>query len=229
MSRLLVPAGMTPQRAAELLSLREFQDAVLALKPSNYWPANEGVGTPQDIAGGVLTTMSGSLAWTAPAGRSNGYALDYVGDNTKRLDLSPVSYEVVSTMQLAVNIDAFATIPIANLSGVGGYIYPTSSTQWIYQSVGGTNPVWTVPAMSLGTWYLVHFVRTSGTSVTMYLNGVSMGAQAVSAGAFAYAAFGWYPSSGGSTYDGRLNHMAGWDGRALTAAQVLALYNAWAT
>lgn len=87
----------------------------------------------------------------------------------------------------------------------------------------------TATALSTDTWYLIHLTY-DGTTLTLYLNGSSVGSVATSGTATAGGnnlMAGYNPSYNGGAFNGKMQDFAYWAGTALTATQITDLYNAW--
>lgn len=231
MSRVRIPAGMSAQRADYILGAKpDFRQAVLAKNPTNYWPANEGYGTPRDIVSGSATSIVGSLSWVPPSLQSQGPALDFVNVATRRLVVGPLSDNGVVTWQVAFQADSYDRM-LLGAAASAGYLYILNSTQIRMQTTAGTtNPTWTVSGgIPLGTWMILHIVRTSTTSATLYVNGVSQGAQPIDTSPFNVGYIGRYQPASGFDMDGRINHVARWSGVALSTGQIAELASRWAS
>lgn len=225
MTRLAVPAGLSVQRANGLLRPRaDFRQAVLATSPTNYWPANQGSGTPADIVGGLTTTMTGTLTWVAPSPRSQGYALDWPDTTTDYLGFAEVENTGDFSWQVAAQFDALDDVMmLTSAPGDRGYWSISNSGPIAIVQLDGN--ITLSPAIVTGRWYLLHLVR-SGSTVTMYANGVSIGSRA-STQPFRVNTFGRYNVANYSM-NGRMNHFARWSGRALTAGELSRLAERWA-
>lgn len=223
MSKVRVPAGMSAARGAYLLGgLPTFERAVLALDPTNYWPANAGAGAIADVADGAPVVMNGSQSWVAPTVRSQGWALDWTDSTTAYPSFSLMMERADFTWQVAAQFDSVTTVGMLHGNTDQGYWQLDSGSVARIQ-LEGTIAI--SPTIVTGTWYLLHLAR-SGSTYTMYINGAAAGTRSGTA-SFNVNNFGRY-HVGGNGMDGRMNHFARWSGRALTATEIAKLGSKWA-
>lgn len=201
----------------------DFTDAVLATYPTNYWPMNEGSGTPVTAAGSISLSMVGTLSWVSES-HFGGSALDWNDSTSDYLSLSSATSESSDfTWQIAAEFDSLSDASMLVKNTDDGYLSVTDSTHMLVQSL---YPYYfsTPFTLSTGTWYLIHLVR-SGDLWTAYVNGQATNTIDYGGRSFNVGNFGRYHISS-QCMDGRMNHIARW-GRALTADHISDLYAAW--
>lgn len=221
--------------ADQLLSTsRTFSWTVVPLPPPvpiSRWTFDEGSGnTAADIQGSRTGTLTNGASWAS--GRFGAAVLldgtnDYVALPTFSVSGSAL------TIAAWVRTNSFGTGEQRFISKTGGsttyWSLGTNGTSLLFRlRAGGSNRTLTSPAiLQANSWY--HAVATyDGSTMRLYLNGAQVAATgksgSLSTGGTSAVAIGRNPGSASQYFNGAIDDVRMYS-RALTAAEVSALYN----
>jgi hypothetical protein len=179
------------------------------------------------IGGGIVASP------TAPA-YSNSYSVDFDGSddymsasvtelNGSSVMSASIWFRFEGSLGGATNIIMSS---VASGTTSGWYLWLKSATSIQYGIAGGTAKDYTMSAISNGTWYHLAVVHDGTNNATLYLDGSSLGTQAVSA---LPASFGdvfnlgrWAGNS--YYYNGYADEVSLFDS-ALSASDITSIYN----
>jgi hypothetical protein len=173
---------------------------------------------------GCKMGVVGSGGVTIPFAFGNALQFDGVDDYVQFPKIT-FSTSTDFTISQWIKFDAVFKIWITNSGSVTNYLFAISSTQIRLQTgTGGLPPdriVFTVPPMSINTWYNVVVSRISG-NITLYLNGTAAGSAVANSNTLALDSLSGYS---GFQWDGLLDEVAIWNGTGATATNAADLYN----
>lgn len=211
------------------------------LGASSYWKLDETSGTYADSIGAVAGTVVGGVTrgYTPPAiyPWTPGVGAADLNGSTGRITFGD-NYDFGGTASFSVAgwiyFDVLSGTPriFNKTSGGLGWeiIAVAASSQIAFRRIDGTGADSAgnlVQLVETGAWY--HFACTfDGTTMYVYVNAVA-GASAAATrslpGNALNLTLGSNASAATNLVDGKVDEVAIWDGRALTATEVLALYN----
>ena len=160
---------------------------------------------------------------TAPFSFGNALEFDGLDDF---VEFPPITFSTSSDFTISqwIKFDAVFKIWITNSLSGTNYLFAISATQIRLQTgFGGSAPdriLFTVPSMSINTWYNVVVSRVAG-SITLYLNGTAAGGSVTNSNTFALDSLSGYS---GFEWDGVLDEVAIWNGTGATAQNAVDLY-----
>jgi hypothetical protein len=156
------------------VAVADYVAEVLSDSPEAYWQLNDGSGTPADSSGNgwTLTTTGSSTYLSDPL---MGTCIDgSVGDWSSSLRIPQAAYTLEAWVAPVAGSQADSAI-LADWFSTGAMLYLPSGFGRGYHRTGFT----ATPLVARFRWQ--HFVLTwNGTTVTYYMNGVSLGTQSTS-------------------------------------------------
>lgn len=217
---------------------------------TGYWPLDGGSGTSADDASGNgnMGTLTGSPAWTAASSCKKGDCItfdgtdDYINipDNSEinpaHMSISAWFYaseinfasQPYPTVMKKENGGAYYTIEICTHDGGASCNSGTNDKEvaFAFYNGSGINPGYYTQQITLNTWYFVAGTY-DGTTAKLYINGTEVSSTTTSGNIVTNTSpltIGRDPNLG-RFFDGRIDEVRVYD-RGLTAAEILALYNA---
>jgi prepilin-type N-terminal cleavage/methylation domain-containing protein len=203
-----------------------------------YWPMTEGSGSSSidqsgsGNTGGWSGTATGINSTYYSAGKVGNYAGNFdgstdivgVGTNNFPLGNAPVSvfaWVNPSSVTGAHTVFYYGKVGTAN----DAFQFALNGNSLLFQT-WGSSPQWPV-GLTPNTWYFIGFTYSGGTSVTMYINGIpnTVAISQLNLVNSSGAAIGWTTSGYSSYFSGSIDDVRIYN-RALSAAEVQALYNA---
>lgn len=219
-----------------------YKSQLLVLSPSAYWPLDQST-TPAEVIGGLTTALENGAVLGAAGpltvDPSTCATFDGTDDRINISDHATVDLTTNWSVSFFFNGDGFAhagggSFPriLSKGSGSGtGYQFLVDNAagpKLAIQTQGLSDTTHqTVSNVSAATWY--HVVTTyDGSNVRIYLNGALdyTGPATGSVTTNATALYMGQRGDAANRWDGRIAHLAIWNGTVLTAAQVSNLYAA---
>jgi predicted nucleotidyltransferase len=223
------------------------QDILAAGRPTGlvgYWKFDENTGTlASDLSGqGNNLTLSGGATWaTGKYGSAVFFdgVNDYVTAGADILDIPTndfsISAWVKSTSTLTSNANGIVYKKLTGTLVSAGYQLNFPAGGFIFRIADGTNFRQLIVGSGYndGQWHHVVAVAKRGVELRLYVDGVSQGSISettignIESGV--YFVIGALNASGGTTYhpfNGQIDEVRIYDGRALTAQEILGMYQA---
>lgn len=210
---------------------------------AGYWPLNEGTGTTalDQSGGGNSGTWQGGLVNGShyAAGKVGGYAGNFDGNtNTIKVGTSTTDF---GTGSFSIALWVYASSPMSSYgmslwnggssAGYPGYSIGETSSGWQLSLSDGTTVkglYFLSSAINQWVYFTAVINRTSQTAYT-YVNGVQMNSTGIGTlGSLSNINYSFYlGSESGASYfmTGQINDLRIYS-RALSSAEVMALYNA---